>query len=405
MDASRIDAHLRELTRFPDRHVGGPGNNAATAYFADIVSGHGWQVSRTPFDCVEWEYGGAWLETNGEKYEANVGPYSLAVNENAPLTAASTVEAIEAGGLEGSVLLLHGAIASGQLMPKNFTFYNPAEHKRAIAAIEAARPAAVFAATGTDPYLVGSQYPFPLFEDGDFDVPNAYLKDVDGQRLLAHVGASARVVIESRRVPATAEHVIARLSGSEPGRFVVSAHIDSRKGSPGALDNATGVATLLGLAELLGDAGEWEGPTIELVPFNGEDNYANPGEMMWVAENEGLFGDVILGINIDDSGQLGAANNVSFYGCPPEIESAVRAAMSGHERLSEGPQWAQGDHAILGIYGVPAIAVASSEMYRFMERYAHTERDTLDLADPGLVADACRFIHQVLTSVSRALTE
>jgi aminopeptidase YwaD len=185
----------------------------------------------------------------------------------------------------------------------------------------------------------------------------------------------------------------------------VSAHIDSRKGSPGALDNATGVATLLGLAELIGDSGVWSGPTIELVPFNGEDNYANPGEMMWVAENEGRFGDIILGINVDDSGQLDAENNVSFYGCPARIEAAVREAMSGHERLCEGPQWVQGDHAILGIYNVPAIAVASSEMYRFMERYAHTERDTLDLADPGLVADASRFIHEVLVGVSRTVAE
>ena len=231
------------------------------------------------------------------------------------------------------------------------------------------------------------------------------MTDVDGARLLAHVGAPATVSIESQRIPATAEHLTATLPGELPGRIVVSAHIDSRKGSPGALDNATGVATLLGLAELLGERGRWYGPSIELVPFNGEDNYANPGELMWEADNEGRFGDIILGINIDDSGQLGAENNVSFYGCPPDVEAAVRTAMEGHERLAEGPQWVQGDHAILGIHKVPAIAVASSEMYRFMEQYAHTERDTLDLADPPLVADAARFVRDVVEAVSRAVAE
>lgn len=400
MDASTISAHLRELTRFPDRHVGGPGNHAATAYFADELARFGWHVERTEFDCIEWEFGSASLEVAGETFDVHVGPYSLPVDALAPLAAASAVEEIEAGGFEGAVLLLHGGIAAGQLMPKNFTFYNPAGHKRIIAAIEAAAPSAVIAATGADPYLVGGQYPFPLFEDGDFDIPNGYLTDVVGQRLLAYAALPATVSIASRRIPAKAEHVIATLPGTRSGRIVVSAHIDSRQGSPGALDNATGVATLLGLAELLGNERRHAGPSIELVPFNGEDNYANPGELIWESENEGRFDDITLGINVDDSGQLGAENHVSFYGCPPNVEAAVREAMHGYDRLSEGPQWVQGDHAILGIHKVPAIAIASSEMYRFMEQYAHTERDTLELADAALVADAALFIRDAIEEVS-----
>jgi len=405
LDATTIDEHLNELTRFEDRHVGGPGNHAATTYFAEKVAAFGWKVARSEFDCLEWEFGTARIEVGGEVFSAHVGPYSMPIDRTLPLAAASSVEEIEAGGIEGAVLLLHGPITAGQLMPKAFTFYNPAEHKRIISALETTAPAAVVAATGTDPYMVGGQSPFPLFEDGDFDIPNAYLLDTEGERLLRHVGATASVSIESKRVPATAEHVIATLPGVLPGRIVVSAHIDSRKGSPGALDNATGVATLLGLAELLGGSGAWDGPTIELVPFNGEDNYANPGELIWEAENEGRWGDIVLGINVDDSGQRDAENNVSFYSCPPAIEAAVREAMTGHDRLSEGPQWMQGDHAILGIHGVPAIAVASSEMYRFMEHYAHTDKDTLDLADSALVADAAVFIRKAIEGVSRVSRE
>ncbi len=405
MDAATIDEHLHQLTRFADRHVGGPGNHAATAYFAETVSRFGWKVVRSEFGCLEWESGTARIEVGEQVFPAHVGPYSMPIDRTLSLAAASSVEGIEAGGIDGALLLLHGPIASGQLMPKAFTFYNPPEHRRIIAALEAAAPAAVVAATGTDPYMVGGQSPFPLFEDGDFDLPNAYLLDTEGERLLEHVGALAAVNIESKRVPATAEHVIATRPGAQAGRIVVSAHIDSRKGSPGALDNATGVATLLGLAELLGGGGAWEGPSIELVPFNGEDNYANPGELIWEAENEGRWDDIVLGINVDDSGQRDAENNVSFYGCPPAIEAAVRTAMAGHDRLSEGPQWVQGDHAILGIHGVPAIAIASSEMYRFMEQYAHTERDTLELADSALVADAARFIRDVIEGVSHVIRE
>ncbi len=295
-------------------------------------------------------------------------------------------------------MLLHGPIAAGQVMPKNFTFYNPEAHKRIVRALESFAPAAVVAATGRDSQMVGSQYPFPLFEDGDLDVPNAYTTDVDGERLVTHAGSTVSLRIESRRIPTTAEHIVATLPGTGEGRIVFTAHIDSRKGSPGALDNASGVATLLALMELLSD---YRGQhTIEVVPFNGEDNYANPGEMLWVAHNEGRFDDIVLGVNIDDAGQKDTINHVSFYSCPEPIERAVREAMIGRTELAEGPQWFQSDHAIFGIYGRPAIAIASSDIEGFMAAYAHSERDTVELADPGLIADAASFLREVVRRVS-----
>jgi aminopeptidase YwaD len=393
----RIDRYLAELVSHPDRHVGSPGNRAATAMFAERMLELGFGVRRTTFGCVEWEFGEALLETAGERFEALVGPYSLACDVSARLAAVSSVEELETESVRGTIVLIHGKLAAGQLMPKNFTFYNPESHRRVIRALEEYRPAAVVAATGRDPGMVGSQYPFPLFEDGDLDVPNAYMKDVDGARLLAHVGEQAHIRLDSRRVPATAEHIVATLPGTGPGRIVLTAHIDSRKGSPGALDNASGVATLLGVADLLSEYRE--GPSIEIVPFNGEDNYANPGEMLWVAENEGRFDDIILGINIDDLGQRGTTNHVSFYDCPAEVEAAVRRALERHPVMSEGPQWFQSDHAIFGLYGSPAIALASSDIAGFMAEYAHSERDTIDLVDPELIVAAARFLRDVVREI------
>ncbi|HET6498644.1 MAG TPA: M28 family peptidase [Coriobacteriia bacterium] len=396
----RIEGYLAELVSHPDRHVGSPGNRAATAMFTERMLELGFDVQRTTFGCVEWEFGEALLEAAGERFEALVGPYSLACDVTARLTAASSVEDLESESVRGTVLLIHGELAAGQIMPKNFTFYNPESHKRLIRALEEHAPAAVVAATGRDPEMVGSQYPFPLFEDGDLDVPNAYMKDVDGTRLLTHIGEQVRLRLDSRRIPTTAEHVVATLPGSVPGRIVVTAHIDSRKGSPGALDNASGVAALLVLAELLSDYRD--GPTIEMVPFNGEDNYANPGEMLWVAENEGRFDDIVLGVNIDDLGQRGTTNHVSFYDCPPGIEAAVRRALERHLVMSEGPQWFQSDHAIFGLYGRPAVALSSSDIAGFMADYAHSERDTLKLVDPGLIEVAAVFLYDVVREIAAA---
>jgi len=389
----RIEGYLSELTAFPDRHVGGPGNQAATAFFAWRMEELGCTVSRREFDCIEWEYGAASLEAGGEAFALHVGPYSPAVDATAPLVGASRVEDLESEAVRGAIVLIHGELASGQVMPKNFTFYNPVSHQRIVRALEQYAPAAVIAATGRDPEMVGSQYPFPLFEDGDLDVPNAYMMDVDGERLVAHVGTEARVRIDSHRIPTTAEHVIATLPGTGAGRIVVSAHIDSRKGSPGALDNASGVAVLLATAELLaGYSGE---PSIEFVPFNGEDNYANPGEMFWYADNLDRSGDIVLAINIDDLGMRDTTNHVSFYGCTDEVKAAVLDVAARYPGVLEGPQWFQGDHAIFAQMGVPAIAMSSSGMTEFMAKYAHSERDTLEIADAGLMTEAAGFVEEV----------
>lgn len=398
--SDRISRHLQELTAFPDRHVGGPGNRAATELFASRITECGFDVVRTEFDCLEWEFGEAALSAGTLRFDAHVGPYSHPCDLTAPLVAVGSVEDLESDSVRGAIVLLHGEIASGQVMPRNFTFYNPDSHKRVLRALDEFAPAAVVAATGRDPQMVGGQYPFPLFEDGDLGLPNAYMKDIDGEALRSHVGEPVSLRLESERIPATAEHIVASLPGALPGRIVLTAHIDSRKGSPGALDNASGVATLLAVAEMLSD---WRGPTIEVVPFNGEDNYANPGEMLWVDQNSGRMEDIVLGVNIDDAGQKEKTTHVSFYGCPSEMEIVVRRAMDAFPRVGEGPQWFQSDHAIFGIYGRPAIAIAGSDIDGFMAEYAHTARDTIELADPDLIGETARFIREALAGVAAGL--
>lgn len=402
----RVLAHLQELTRYPDRHVGGEGNRRATAYFAETVARAGFGVSRRSFDCIEWVRGEAALELDGDvgaaAFSVYPGPYSLPFAGSAPLISASCAEEIEAISQSAAILLLHGAVARSQLMPKNFRYYNPESHRRILRAIEAAAPVAVLAATGRDPEMAGGGYPFPLFEDGDFDIPNAYMTDVEGARLLALAAeprSQVRLTIDSGRAPSTAEQVSASLPGSLPGRIVISAHIDSREGSPGALDNASGVAVLLGVAELLGgddDAARLR-PTVELVPFNGEDNYASGGEIVWFDENEGRLGDVVLAINIDDLGMKGTLNQVSFYGCDAQTQVAIRGLLGDeHPNFAEGPQWFQSDHSIFAMKGRPAVALASSGMTEFMAKYAHTEGDVLELADPRLIAEAAVFVLDVV---------
>ena len=99
--------------------------------------------------------------------------------------------------------------------------------------------------------------------------------------------------------------------------MVVCAHIDAKQGTPGALDNATGVVVLLLLAELLQDYSGKLG--LEIVALNGEDYYSAPGEILFLRENAGKFGEIVLAINMDGAGYNQGNTAYSLYDCPRRL--------------------------------------------------------------------------------------
>ena len=115
------------------------------------------------------------------------------------------------------------------------------------------RPAAVIGATGRGGGMGGGLYPYPLIEDGDFELPNAYTTEDDRRPSWSSLaGEVAALEIVSERLTLEARQLTAARGPVGAPRAIVVAHIDSKGGSPGAIDNATGVAALLGTAELLG---------------------------------------------------------------------------------------------------------------------------------------------------------
>lgn len=384
---------LREMCEsYPDRHVGGPGNRAACEMFVREAAALGYEVETAELDCLDWERGPSVLHVAGQAFEVFAGPYSPYFEGTVPLASASDVDQLESGGFEGALLLVHGELAAHQLMPKGFPFYNPDSHRRIVSALERSGAAAVVAATGMDPDLAGGLSPFPLLDDGGFLLPSAYMRDHDGERLLSMAGEEVFLRISSRRVPAKALQPVARKRGSGEGRVLLVGHIDSKIGSPGALDNAAGAVAILGAAALLAD---YEGPrTIEVLPFNGEDHYAVTGHMWWLARNEGRLGDVVAALNVDGAGFAGQPTAVSLYGMPDAMAAVVREETARHG-FAEGPQWPQGDHMIFAMAGRPAVAVTSENVFFIASTVAHTERDTLENVDAAAVAEVARFLADV----------
>jgi aminopeptidase YwaD len=178
---------------------------------------------------------------------------------------------------------------------------------------------------------------------------------------------------------------------AERGRYVVSAHIDAKRGTPGAVDDATGVIVLLLLGELLA---QFDGERmVELVAFNGEDYYAAPGERLYLQENQDLSA-IDLVINIDGAGYYRGGTHFSLYECPETLAAQARKVLMEHG-LAEGPHWYQGDHTIFVMAGRPAIAI-TSDIDEVSREVTHTPKDSPEIVDSGKVAHIAKALAALL---------
>lgn len=392
---AKAEQYLNQLSyTAPHRCVGSEGNRLATEFAAGIFASYGFKVEQPGFECMDWHGGDLQLSAGGQNFEPQISPYSLGCEVTANLRAASTLGELEALDCQGDVLLLSGALTKEQLMPKNFVFYNPEQHQQLIALLERKQPAAILAATTSDPGLAGGISPFPLIEDGDFDIPSAFMTADEGERLAQHVGRPVRLKMEAQRNLSRGVNVIAT-RGKNPGRrVVVCAHIDGKMGTPAAIDNASGVVVLLLLAELLQD---YKGErTVELLAVNGEDYYAVSGEMLYVVQNEGRFEQIELMINIDAAGYRKGPSAFSYYGLPDEIEEKANQVFSKFPGMTQGEQWYQSDHGIFVQKGVPSIAITSQEFMFLTSEITHTQRDQAEIVDTGKLVEVAQALYSLL---------
>jgi aminopeptidase YwaD len=393
--ADQANKHLQILCEeFQNRCVGSTGNRRATDYFNEQMITFGFQTESPQFECIDWSEGDVQLTLAGETFPARVSPYSLGCNVTAPLVVATSIEELENTEVSKKILLLHGEITKEQLMPKNFTFYNPEHHQRIIALLERKNPFAIISATTRDPELAGGIYPFPLIEDGDFDIPSVYTTEEIGEDIAWKFGQEVSLTFEATRNPSTGCNVIARKGDDSTRRIVIFAHIDAKINTPGALDNGTGVTVLLLLAELLKE--RLTSYTIEIVALNGEDYYSAPGEMLYLQENLNQLQDVILGINLDGAGYSDGRTAYSLYDCPPDIVKEIYKSFADENIFLEGEQWYQSDHSLFLMKNRPALAITSEKFMHLSTYITHTEKDTPQLVNSGMLAEIALALKNLL---------
>lgn len=372
----------------PHRRTGSKGNQDATNYFKQQISQWNYDIDTTKFPCLDHKNNGSKLNYKKTQFETFTSPFSQPVDITSIIEIVSTIKNLENIQCENKILLMKGEICKEQLMPKNFIFYNPDHHKKIYTLLEEKKPAAIITATTKNEEMVGNFYPFPLFEDGDFDIPSVYCKDIVGnniEQIKQKENPNFTLKIDTKRIPSTASNVLAKKNSEIKKKIVICAHIDARDTTPGASDNASGTAVLLVLAELLKDyKGSYQ---IEIIAFNGEDYYSVGGQMDYLKRYSSELDDISLAINIDDVGFKEGKTSYSLYNCSKEISEKIQSAFKPYKEMMDGVQWYQGDHMIFVQNQIPAMAITSEKSMELLRTITHTKKDNPGILDYNKIVD------------------
>lgn len=377
-----------------ERPIGSSANNQIVKYLQQQMSRLGYEVSSIPISCKTWKKEESFLVINGKKIEIFPDTFSGNFHGNAKIILVSTYDELLKADISGKFIILHGPIASDPFMPKDFPFYYPDEHKAIIDAFESGKPAAIIAVTGQHP-MCGLK-PFPLFEDGNFAIPTAHLSDENLSEFLNSEGI-IELHLNSVVTDADTTQLVATKNGKGEGIVLIFAHMDTKYGTPGALDNATGIATLLTIMEKFRNF-EIDF-TLRIIPFNGEEYYGVAGQLAFLDKYADEMENILLAINIDGMGHKHGKPALSVYNLTPGLQDQINQKLQIHTGIETGPEWYAGDHSMFAFRGIPCIAITSSNLFGEVLQLTHTPDDTLENVDVNQIEATAEFLADFLNNL------
>ncbi|QOX65590.1 M28 family peptidase [Anoxybacterium hadale] len=379
-----------------ERVIGSVKNKELNQLICDTAMEDGFETILFPFVCKYWKKGKSSITRFGVTYEIYTGPFSASYAGSRNFIKAGTMEELACACCEDDFLILTDSLSASPLMPMNFPFYFPEEHKQLIELIEEKKPAAVIAVTGKHP-MCGLN-PFPLFEDGNFKIPNAYI-DSSTANIIFESNDPVFLEICSDVTEENCSQLVVAKKKDTPtaGRIVICAHMDTKNDTPGALDNAAGVAVLL---EVMKKLSNYNGPyDLEFVPFNGEEHYEVKGQLEYLNYIQHMQTAVKMVINIDSPCMKGSKTAYSTYNFDKSLCDLVDRKLEEHSKIEKGPEWYAGDHVMFAFRGTPCMAVTSSNLFEDALELTHTPKDTAEQVELHLIEVTAAFIVDVIRAL------
>jgi aminopeptidase YwaD len=272
-------------------------------------------------------------------------------------------------------------------------FYNPENHQKIIKLLENKKPSGIVTIAHDDKAV------FPIIEDGDFCIPSAYVSKSEGEKIISHINYEAALKIVSERKESQGANVIGLKQGKNKQKIVVCAHFDTKPTTPGAIDNASGTAVLLRIAELMRD--KKIDNNLELVAFNGEDYYSVPGQMQYL--NDNVMENIALVINVDGVGIKNRKIGVAYINIEESRREKFLELHHEYKNIRQIEPWVQGDHSMFTMQGIPALAITSEDIFDLLESIIHSPEDTFDKVDHNLIEETARFVIDILLQIEKSL--
>ena len=229
--------------------------------------------------------------------------------------------------------------------------------------------------------------------------------------------ASLRVTLE--KITKKTDNVIGLLPGSDPQlkgeNIVIGAHYDSVRGSPGANDNASGVAALLEIGHALKAAGLRR--TVRLVAFVNEEppffKTSEMGSRVYARRAKQRREKIVAMVSLETVGNYSEAEDSQMFPFPPLrffyptranliafvanfhsralLQRSLKAFRANSTFPTEGlvaPEWLIGvdwsDQWSFWRSGYPAIMITDTAPFRY--RHYHTVGDTPDKVNYGALS-------------------
>lgn len=373
--------HAAVLSReIGPRPSGTPAFLRAADYVEASLRAWGYTVERQPFPFLYFEARGSALRlvASGETIPTVVPEYSAA-------TPPAGIEAPLADGGFGrpeELQRVGGRVALVQRGPAGFLFRDKVANA---------------AAAGAVAIIIYNHTPDPAPQVtllAPSRIPAVVVTQEAGQRLLGlmrqgdvRVHLRVETVMEER----TTWNVVGRRQGRVGRTVVVGAHLDTVEVSPGANDNASGVAAALEAARLL--AGVPLELPLEVVAFGAEER-GLLGSAHYVRRRGGQTGAMV---NLDMVG-LGALRAGNGSGDGPLVEAAERAAVGLGTALPRFRLPGGSDHASFERAGIPAVFLHTGD-----DPQIHTPGDVVERLDPRLMAQAAQLAAAVVLEAPRVV--
>jgi len=374
------------------------------------MAGAGLAVRRQGWECPDWHCDETRLEQNGLPLRAAANKYSPPCRVQGLPVFAETLEQLDAAEISGRIVVLAGALTQGDVTPRGSVVYYPEAHRRLNDRLDAARPAAMIAVA----MRTGSVR--RVFTDPHLTIPSVTVPAEVGAQLLRHRDAPVSLSIDSRSEPGSGYTVIGEIPGSAETRLVLSAHYDTVLDTPGAIDNASGVAALLALAEILGQRPH--SCSLEFAAFGAEecgwyslDAYLAPYGLQpipaqWgrdVGEVSPAWLPIVANINMDGIGDLLGPTNVCVIAGSPALQDRVEEIRGlRHPAIIRTAPWPASDHHMFYSHGVPAIALNCTGIAGYIN---HEPEDSLEWVSAERLASAVRFVEELVEALHEATPE